>query len=258
MAWAMLDLHADGRRGRRRRARGAPPERGASSTCASRRSTRTATCRARSTCRRRSWPPRLDELPRDRPIYMICQGGFRSLRAAQFLQPGRLRAGRQRRRRDRGLGERRQAARLRRHDRAEAEGRRVGVDARWRHGLGLGHYHLGGPSNVPAHLDVRSRPRGGIRPRCSSVEVSRHEVRHTGPTEGRSDRMSLADPPLRRPAAPSSSSSRPTRSWPSPSARARSRSTSPASSSATRRSAARSTRSSRSTQSAIRRSTAWR
>src|SRR5438445_3401734 len=29
---------------------------------------------------------RLDELPRDRPIYTICQGGFRSLRAAQFLK----------------------------------------------------------------------------------------------------------------------------------------------------------------------------
>jgi glyoxylase-like metal-dependent hydrolase (beta-lactamase superfamily II)/rhodanese-related sulfurtransferase len=29
---------------------------------------------------------RLDELPRDCPIFMICQGGFRSLRAAQFLK----------------------------------------------------------------------------------------------------------------------------------------------------------------------------
>jgi hydroxyacylglutathione hydrolase len=28
---------------------------------------------------------RLSEVPRDRPIYVICQGGFRSLRAAQFL-----------------------------------------------------------------------------------------------------------------------------------------------------------------------------
>ena len=28
---------------------------------------------------------RLSEVPRDRPIFMICQGGFRSLRAAQFL-----------------------------------------------------------------------------------------------------------------------------------------------------------------------------
>ena len=28
---------------------------------------------------------RLSEVPRDRPIYLICQGGFRSLRAAQFL-----------------------------------------------------------------------------------------------------------------------------------------------------------------------------
>jgi hydroxyacylglutathione hydrolase len=28
---------------------------------------------------------RLSELPRDRPLYLICQGGFRSLRAAQFL-----------------------------------------------------------------------------------------------------------------------------------------------------------------------------
>lgn len=28
---------------------------------------------------------RLDEVPRDRPVYVICQGGFRSLRAAQFL-----------------------------------------------------------------------------------------------------------------------------------------------------------------------------
>ncbi len=28
---------------------------------------------------------RLDELPRDRPVFVICQGGFRSLRAAQFL-----------------------------------------------------------------------------------------------------------------------------------------------------------------------------
>jgi rhodanese-related sulfurtransferase len=29
---------------------------------------------------------RLDELPRDRPVFVICQGGFRSLRAAQFLR----------------------------------------------------------------------------------------------------------------------------------------------------------------------------
>jgi hypothetical protein len=29
---------------------------------------------------------RLEELPRDRPIYVICQGGFRSLRSAQFLK----------------------------------------------------------------------------------------------------------------------------------------------------------------------------
>ena len=29
---------------------------------------------------------RLDEVPRDRPVYTICQGGFRSLRAAQFLK----------------------------------------------------------------------------------------------------------------------------------------------------------------------------
>src|SRR5262245_19161443 len=29
---------------------------------------------------------RLDELPRDRPLLVICQGGFRSLRAAQFLR----------------------------------------------------------------------------------------------------------------------------------------------------------------------------
>jgi rhodanese-related sulfurtransferase len=28
---------------------------------------------------------RLDELPRDRPVYVLCQGGFRSLRAARFL-----------------------------------------------------------------------------------------------------------------------------------------------------------------------------
>ena len=28
---------------------------------------------------------RMNELPRDRPLYLICQGGFRSLRAAQFL-----------------------------------------------------------------------------------------------------------------------------------------------------------------------------
>ena len=28
---------------------------------------------------------RLDEVPHDRPVLMICQGGFRSLRAAQFL-----------------------------------------------------------------------------------------------------------------------------------------------------------------------------
>jgi hydroxyacylglutathione hydrolase len=28
---------------------------------------------------------RLDEVPRDRPVFVICQGGFRSLRAAQFL-----------------------------------------------------------------------------------------------------------------------------------------------------------------------------
>jgi hydroxyacylglutathione hydrolase len=29
---------------------------------------------------------RLEELPRDRPVLMICQGGYRSLRAAQFLK----------------------------------------------------------------------------------------------------------------------------------------------------------------------------
>jgi rhodanese-related sulfurtransferase len=29
---------------------------------------------------------RLDELPRDQPIFVICQGGYRSLRAAQFLK----------------------------------------------------------------------------------------------------------------------------------------------------------------------------
>jgi glyoxylase-like metal-dependent hydrolase (beta-lactamase superfamily II)/rhodanese-related sulfurtransferase len=28
---------------------------------------------------------RLDEVPRDRPVFVVCQGGFRSLRAAQFL-----------------------------------------------------------------------------------------------------------------------------------------------------------------------------
>jgi rhodanese-related sulfurtransferase len=28
----------------------------------------------------------LDEVPRDRPVFVICQGGFRSLRAAQFLR----------------------------------------------------------------------------------------------------------------------------------------------------------------------------
>jgi hydroxyacylglutathione hydrolase len=28
---------------------------------------------------------RMSEVPRDRPVYVICQGGFRSLRAAQFL-----------------------------------------------------------------------------------------------------------------------------------------------------------------------------
>jgi rhodanese-related sulfurtransferase len=28
---------------------------------------------------------RLDEVPRDRPLFVICQGGFRSVRAAQFL-----------------------------------------------------------------------------------------------------------------------------------------------------------------------------
>jgi rhodanese-related sulfurtransferase len=29
---------------------------------------------------------RLAEVPRDRPVFVICQGGFRSLRAAQFLR----------------------------------------------------------------------------------------------------------------------------------------------------------------------------
>src|SRR6516164_4676588 len=29
---------------------------------------------------------RLDEVPPDRPVFVICQGGFRSLRAAQFLR----------------------------------------------------------------------------------------------------------------------------------------------------------------------------
>src|SRR5262249_5255155 len=29
---------------------------------------------------------RLDEVPRDRAVFVICQGGFRSLRAAQFLR----------------------------------------------------------------------------------------------------------------------------------------------------------------------------
>ena len=33
----------------------------------------------------RARPTRLSEVPRDRPLYLICQGGFRSLRAAQFL-----------------------------------------------------------------------------------------------------------------------------------------------------------------------------
>src|SRR5262249_17749379 len=28
---------------------------------------------------------RLNEVPRDRPVFVICQSGFRSLRAAQFL-----------------------------------------------------------------------------------------------------------------------------------------------------------------------------
>jgi phage shock protein E len=28
---------------------------------------------------------RLDEVPRDHPVFVICQGGFRSLQAAQFL-----------------------------------------------------------------------------------------------------------------------------------------------------------------------------
>jgi rhodanese-related sulfurtransferase len=28
---------------------------------------------------------RLDEVPRDRPVQVICQGGYRSLRSAQFL-----------------------------------------------------------------------------------------------------------------------------------------------------------------------------
>ena len=39
---------------------------------------------------------RLDELPRDRPMLLICQGGYRSLRAAQFLTADGVRAGRQR------------------------------------------------------------------------------------------------------------------------------------------------------------------
>jgi rhodanese-related sulfurtransferase len=29
---------------------------------------------------------RLDEVPRDRPLYVTCQSGYRSLRAAQFLR----------------------------------------------------------------------------------------------------------------------------------------------------------------------------
>lgn len=29
---------------------------------------------------------RLDELPKDKPLYIVCQGGFRSLRATQFLR----------------------------------------------------------------------------------------------------------------------------------------------------------------------------
>ena len=29
---------------------------------------------------------RLAEVPRDHPVYLICQGGFRSLRSAQFLR----------------------------------------------------------------------------------------------------------------------------------------------------------------------------
>jgi rhodanese-related sulfurtransferase len=29
---------------------------------------------------------RLEELPRDQPLMLICQGGYRSLRAAQFLK----------------------------------------------------------------------------------------------------------------------------------------------------------------------------
>ena len=45
-----------------------------------------ATCRGLSTLPQADLATRLAEVPRDRPVYLICQGGFRSLRAAQFLR----------------------------------------------------------------------------------------------------------------------------------------------------------------------------
>ena len=86
------------------------------STCASRRSTRAATCRGAVNMPQADLATRLDEIPRDRPILTICQAGMRSLRSAQFLRqqgfehvatvgaarrPGARRVGRSRRRRRR-------------------------------------------------------------------------------------------------------------------------------------------------------------
>ena len=55
-------------------------------TCGSRRSTSRATCPGALNVPQADLASRLEELPRDRPLLVICQHGMRSLRAAQFLK----------------------------------------------------------------------------------------------------------------------------------------------------------------------------
>ena len=118
MAWAMLTAGT----GRSTRSTSTalaarPAEARWSSTCASRRSTHHGHVPGAVNLPQAELASRLDELPRDRPIYAICQGGFRSLRAAQFLKQVGYDAGRQRRRAGRRPGQASgQPARLRRHD----------------------------------------------------------------------------------------------------------------------------------------------
>jgi len=90
----------------------------------------------------------LDELPRDRPIFVICQSGYRSLRASQFLrQAGFERvatiAG--------GTAEWLSAGKPVERGAAEATGHRV-VESEWAHaGVGIA-------ATTAATQDPRSRP----------------------------------------------------------------------------------------------------